>query len=686
MDKKMKVSNNFSPLLTRLQRNNTNKNSSFKTLSSTKVPKKKHYVDGKEKDGRAKVPDNKTDATSGGGTNKKKWSDVVKTSFCEKVNQQGSNDSNKQNNKRINAKISRSKKENNKEINDTKRKILKMEVNKNPGNQMKSNNLHNNSKEKPEQNSKNAMKQTCLKVISKDDKTKSQLWIDPSVKSNYEQFDSSEQVFLHEPYRASTETLTLTESLVSNLSERVWLTTPLIDFLIKHSINPSTQRNVVIPTSAIENLIDALLIKASTDKSWFDEKKKQYEMFSLKPFDIVMCTCTHGHYFVISLTFDPTDIIGGKIFKNVKIYDSLKHVHNVTVVTRNHNKCPATEFLKKFQKFMANFVLFNHPVANELTKNEGYICDSIQYVPCPQQKNMSDCSLFTLGVLLHVINGKHVDQNIFSQSTIDTFRKGLYKVLSANPTEEMKDPKKFVSRQFILSFFPLLNFVSIKKDPYVDYYHFGTDIPDLQNSSEDFEEETSKTSEYEYLSSASNYDSEDDSVEMLDQEEKKFLKEFQESINLRSSNPSNVLLVDNRDQELNSKYDDETDNNFIESIKAGMGNSGEKFKTNKCEEPETEGILDGNYCQVINPEETQPVGNNNPEILFRDDLFHQMFGTNNAEFEDLDHLGEAINEYESLTANRLATVKGEKVKQYRRYVCKQHIGCSFYASFGVTVQ
>jgi hypothetical protein len=247
----------------------------------------------------------------------------------------------------------------------------------------------------------------------------------------------------------------------------------------------------------------------------------------------------------------------------------------------------------------------------------------------------------------------------------------------------MKDPKKFVSRQFILSFFPLLNFVSIKKDPYVDYYHFGTDIPDLQNSSEDFEEETSKTSEYEYLSSASNYDSEDDSVEMLDQEEKKFLKEFQESINLRSSNPSNVLLVDNRDQELNSKYDDETDNNFIESIKAGMGNSGEKFKTNKCEEPETEGILDGNYCQVINPEETQPVGNNNPEILFRDDLFHQMFGTNNAEFEDLDHLGEAINEYESLTANRLATVKGEKVKQYRRYVCKQHIGCSFYASFGL---
>ena len=60
-----------------------------------------------------------------------------------------------------------------------------------------------------------------------------------------------------------------------------------------------------------------------------------------------------------------------------------------------------------------------------------------------------------------------------------------------------------------------------------------------------------------------------------------------------------------------------------------------------------------------------------------------MFRSNNAEFDDLYQLGQAIDEYESISANRLAARKGEKANQYRKYLCKQHIGCCFYASFGL---
>jgi hypothetical protein len=55
----MKVSNKFSPLLTHLQHNNTNKKSSFKTLSSSKVPKQKVGIG--ENGGGTEAAEKKTD-------------------------------------------------------------------------------------------------------------------------------------------------------------------------------------------------------------------------------------------------------------------------------------------------------------------------------------------------------------------------------------------------------------------------------------------------------------------------------------------------------------------------------------------------------------------------------------------------------------------------------------------------
>ena len=287
-------------------------------------------------------------------------------------------------------------------------------------------------------------------------------WQQKATFDNMAELDGINQVFLHEPYRASNSTLYLKEDSVENLKDDFWLTTDLIDYLIKHGINSSSQSDIIIPTTAVENLMKSLLLKADRNEQFLKDKRSTYHHYSAKEHKIVMSTCTSGHFFVISLTIDGSEGNKDRVFKNVKIFDSFKRVSHPTIVTRNKNGSPATDLLKIFQEFLYKFVLFDTKWANELKENVEYIIEGVEYFPCPQQKNMSDCSLFSLGVLYHVINGIAVDANIFSQSTIDNFRQGLYKVLSAPPQKGIEDPKMFLSRCFIMSFFPKLAFTTKK--------------------------------------------------------------------------------------------------------------------------------------------------------------------------------------------------------------------------------
>ena len=78
---------------------------------------------------------------------------------------------------------------------------------------------------------------------------------------------------------------------------------------------------------------------------------------------------------------------------------------------RTKNVSPATDFLKNFQEFMSKFVLFDTKWAKKIKEDPEYIFDGAEYFSCPQQKDMSNCSLFSLGILFHVINGIAVNDN-----------------------------------------------------------------------------------------------------------------------------------------------------------------------------------------------------------------------------------------------------------------------------------
>ena len=67
-------------------------------------------------------------------------------------------------------------------------------------------------------------------------------------------------IFLHEPSRCTS--LSVTKPTINNLAGLSMLDTVMVDYLIKCGIPISKVEDIIIPTSAIENLIDCLIQKA----------------------------------------------------------------------------------------------------------------------------------------------------------------------------------------------------------------------------------------------------------------------------------------------------------------------------------------------------------------------------------------------------------------------------------------
>ena len=225
---------------------------------------------------------------------------------------------------------------------------------------------------------------------------------------------SNKPVFLHEPSRAN---LSIQKGNILPLRGKFMLETGLIDYLIKRGIEIAPDSDILVPSSAVENIIDHLMERADRDKEWFVHKREEYQYFSLKKFNIFICACTRLHFFVIKMEYDPTDV-DGHIFKNVTIYDSLKRVTRQTnnvPITRNYNNSPATIFLQKFQQFFAKFVLYGTDFETILLENKDYILKNVMYNECPQQDkdNYYDCSLFAVGVLLHIFYRKVIAKSFY---------------------------------------------------------------------------------------------------------------------------------------------------------------------------------------------------------------------------------------------------------------------------------
>jgi hypothetical protein len=121
----------------------------------------------------------------------------------------------------------------------------------------------------------------------------------------------------------------------------------------------------------------------------------------------------------------------------------------------------AATYLLTLQKFLSTYSFFKSPKNDILLKEKHHILKEANYISCPQQNNGHDCSLFVLGTLIHAVDGLPVDDTIFHQDDITSFRRQLYNILSINvSSSNMLNPMTSFSRQFLLSFVPILYIVT----------------------------------------------------------------------------------------------------------------------------------------------------------------------------------------------------------------------------------
>ncbi len=274
--------------------------------------------------------------------------------------------------------------------------------------------------------------------------------------------------FLLEPY--FDEEKIISKQSIDKLQDGFWVSTEFIDYLIKFGIPfPAvTDEEVIVPMSAIHNLLTVYLRNAENDKEWYDKKKIDYQRYSIKPSTIIMISCDDSHFLVIKIEFDPTNT-SGNIFKRTTIYDSLKRSG------RNQKKlvsASSTEgmFLMRVQSFLAKYVLYGTSMGKKLINKPQFILKLAKIHECPIQKNLDDCGLFAIGVVYHLLNNVEIDATTFSQADITNFRQSLYSLFQIPEGEIKPDPKKFLSRAFIYSFFPKLKFTPFKPDPYLNYF------------------------------------------------------------------------------------------------------------------------------------------------------------------------------------------------------------------------
>lgn len=173
-----------------------------------------------------------------------------------------------------------------------------------------------------------------------------------------------------------------------------------------------------------------------------------------KEWHFLINACNEHHYFVVEILFDPTKT-SSSVFKEVSVYDSLLGGHSNP--TKVQKQSGVGEFLIKFQTFACEFILYDEDdLLNQtycgLKADKYAIMKNANFLPCPKQENVYDCSLFGLATLLHLVSGKKINSLVYQQEHISKFRSSLYKILSSENLDP--DPRKHLSRHVFSFFFP----------------------------------------------------------------------------------------------------------------------------------------------------------------------------------------------------------------------------------------
>jgi hypothetical protein len=138
-------------------------------------------------------------------------------------------------------------------------------------------------------------------------------------------------IFLYDPTKSCP--ITITSSNYDVLSKKEFVGTTLCDYLIQCLLLPDElPDNTIVPSTEFINEMGVQLEKlGKTDRSSktsVSRTRTKFNYYSFNKHTIIASACLSDHFFVVTVTFDPTT---PTIFERVIVYDSLNSIEMINV-------------------------------------------------------------------------------------------------------------------------------------------------------------------------------------------------------------------------------------------------------------------------------------------------------------------------------------------------------------------
>ena len=226
---------------------------------------------------------------------------------------------------------------------------------------------------------------------------------------------------------------------VQALQENKYLSTNLLDYLIQRGapsptppLLPSQDEDISVPPLYIGVLAATFFIEKANELVLESTSRKSLEIIrtSLKRYKattlargskLVVPMVHKSHFFV--LVIELTGRHGCEFYKGIEYYDLMDFCSAPTTRTRgaaSHIRA----FLAEFHKFALYFVCDDKfKIGRPQTQ--------VKHCPCPTQDNVIDCGLFSIGVVLHIIDSIPITNETFKQEHMTKLRSDLATHLGA---------------------------------------------------------------------------------------------------------------------------------------------------------------------------------------------------------------------------------------------------------------
>lgn len=222
---------------------------------------------------------------------------------------------------------------------------------------------------------------------------------------------------------------------VKALRHKAFLSTRLLDCLIQRAAPPqdSSSDNIVylgsLGTMHYMQSSNSLIRHDKTTESDADRKRKQAKVLKIRStfdrlFDVnnestkrlIIPIIDSSHFFVLVVDFTHSS---KDFFVKLEYYDSMRRT------TRRINpSTAAADIVSEVNDFFCNFVLYQ-PKYKMLHQSTSKLIERVQYHECPAQRNGIDCGLFCIGVVLHLLDGKIVNNDTFNHQQCHRLRMKL---------------------------------------------------------------------------------------------------------------------------------------------------------------------------------------------------------------------------------------------------------------------